>query len=67
MSTGREEAQEYIEIGTLNGLFVLGRTVGFIGMSLSPLFLSPIINRPLYFHPMVIFAISLTMVRGKIG
>lgn len=26
-----EEAQEYIEIGVLNGLFVLGRTVGFIG------------------------------------
>lgn len=26
-----EEAQEYIEIGTLNGLFVLGRTMGFIG------------------------------------
>lgn len=26
-----EEAQEYIEIGALNGLFVLGRTVGFIG------------------------------------
>ena len=27
----REEAQEYIEMGSLNGLFVLGRTVGFIG------------------------------------
>ena len=26
-----EEAQEYIEIGTLNGLFVLGRTIGNIG------------------------------------
>lgn len=26
-----EEAQEYIEMGTLNGLFVLGRTMGFIG------------------------------------
>ena len=26
-----EEGQEYIEIGTLNGLFVLGRTMGFIG------------------------------------
>ena len=34
MSTGREEAQEYVEIGALNGLFVLGRTVGFIGTSL---------------------------------
>ena len=27
----REEANEYIEIGALNGLFVLGRSVGFIG------------------------------------
>ena len=27
----REEATEYIEIGSLNGLFVLGRTIGFIG------------------------------------
>jgi hypothetical protein len=27
----REEAQEYIDIGVLNGLFVLGRTIGFIG------------------------------------
>ena len=26
-----EEAQEYIEIGALNGMFVLGRTIGFIG------------------------------------
>ena len=29
----REEATEYIEIGSLNGLFVLGRTIGFIGNS----------------------------------
>lgn len=27
----REEADEYIRIGTLNGLFVLGRSIGFIG------------------------------------
>ena len=26
-----EEAQEYLDIGVLNGLFVLGRTIGFIG------------------------------------
>lgn len=26
-----EEASEYIEMGTLNGLFVLGRSIGFIG------------------------------------
>lgn len=28
----REEAQEYIEIGAINSLFVLGRSIGFIGM-----------------------------------
>lgn len=27
----REEATEYVEIGALNGLFVLGRSIGFIG------------------------------------
>ena len=26
-----EEAHEYIEIGALNGLFVLGRSMGFVG------------------------------------
>ena len=26
-----EEADEYTKIGTLNGLFVLGRSIGFIG------------------------------------
>ena len=29
--TNREEAEEYINIGTINGLFVLGRSMGFIG------------------------------------
>lgn len=27
----REEAQEYVEIGAINSLFVLGRSIGFIG------------------------------------
>ena len=27
----REEAQEFVDIGALNGLFVLGRSMGFIG------------------------------------
>ena len=31
LSICREEAQEYVEIGALNGLFVLGRSMGFIG------------------------------------
>lgn len=39
----REEADEYVEIGILNGIFVLGRSMGFIGkrnetMSVSPTF-----------------------------
>ncbi|KAF4524526.1 hypothetical protein B566_EDAN002798 [Ephemera danica] len=30
-SFSREEAQEYIEMGSINSLFVLGRSIGFIG------------------------------------
>ena len=29
-----EEAQEYLKVGVLNGLFVLGRSIGFIGHSI---------------------------------
>lgn len=29
----REEADEYVDIGALNGIFVLGRSMGFIGKS----------------------------------
>ena len=31
----REEANEFIEIGALNGLFVLGRSIGFVGTLLT--------------------------------
>lgn len=31
MSHFREESDEFVEIGALNGLFVLGRSIGFIG------------------------------------
>lgn len=27
----KEEADEYIEMGVLNGLFVVGRSIGFVG------------------------------------
>ena len=27
----REESSEFIDIGALNGLFVLGRSIGFVG------------------------------------
>lgn len=28
----RDEADEFVEIGALNGIFVLGRSMGFIGI-----------------------------------
>lgn len=43
----QEEAQEYIEIGALNGLFVLGRTIGFIGHYLD----QKRLRQGLYRHP----------------
>lgn len=43
----REEANEYIEIGALNGLFVLGRSVGFIGHYLD----QKRLKQGLYRHP----------------
>ncbi|KAJ1915839.1 ATP citrate lyase subunit 1 [Mycoemilia scoparia] len=43
----REEADEYSRIGTLNGLFVLGRSIGFIGHYLDQRRL----KQGLYRHP----------------
>ncbi|XP_064614160.1 ATP-citrate synthase-like [Liolophura sinensis] len=43
----REEAQEYIDIGALNGLFVLGRSMGFIGHYLD----QKRLKQGLYRHP----------------
>ncbi|KAI8818369.1 citrate synthase-like protein [Fimicolochytrium jonesii] len=43
----REEAEEYIKIGTLNGLFVLGRSIGFIGHYLD----QKRLKQGLYRHP----------------
>ncbi|KAH7882834.1 ATP citrate lyase [Phlebopus sp. FC_14] len=42
-----EEADEYTKIGTLNGLFVLGRSIGFIGHHLD----QKRLRAPLYRHP----------------
>ncbi|XP_062517479.1 ATP-citrate synthase-like [Corticium candelabrum] len=42
-----EEAREYIETGCLNGLFVLGRTIGFIGHYLD----QKRLKQGLYRHP----------------
>ncbi|KIY48395.1 ATP-citrate synthase [Fistulina hepatica ATCC 64428] len=42
-----QEADEYIKIGTLNGLFVLGRSIGFIGHHLD----QKRLRAPLYRHP----------------
>lgn len=43
----REEANEYVEIGALNGLFVLGRSIGFIGHYLD----QKRLKQGLYRHP----------------
>ncbi|KAI9316662.1 citrate synthase-like protein [Dichotomocladium elegans] len=43
----REEAEEYMKIGTLNGLFVLGRSLGFIGHYLD----QKRLKQGLYRHP----------------
>ena len=42
-----EEAEEYMKIGTLNGLFVLGRTAGFVGHYLD----QKRLKQGLYRHP----------------
>ncbi|KAK8847415.1 hypothetical protein IAR55_005273 [Kwoniella newhampshirensis] len=42
-----EEAAEYLKNGTLNGLFVLGRSIGFIGHYLD----QRLLKQPLYRHP----------------
>jgi ATP citrate (pro-S)-lyase len=42
-----EEAEEYTKIGTLNGLFVLGRTIGFVGHFLD----QKRLKQGLYRHP----------------
>ena len=36
--TNREEADEFVSIGALNGLFVLGRSIGFIGKKIRHFF-----------------------------
>ena len=33
LTVSRDEADEFVEIGALNGIFVLGRSMGFIGES----------------------------------
>ncbi|XP_052812732.1 ATP-citrate synthase-like [Mya arenaria] len=43
----REESQEFIDIGALNGLFVLGRSMGFIGHFLD----QKRLKQGLYRHP----------------
>jgi ATP citrate (pro-S)-lyase len=43
----REEADDMMSFGCLNGLFVLGRSIGFVGHYLDQLRL----KQPLYRHP----------------
>jgi ATP citrate (pro-S)-lyase len=54
-----EEAAEYLKIGTLNGLFVLGRSIGFIGHYLD----QKQLKQPLYRHRKYLF-ISRCVTKG---
>ncbi|GAA5864107.1 hypothetical protein JCM3774_006383 [Rhodotorula dairenensis] len=42
-----EESSEYLKLGALNGLFVLGRSIGFIGHFID----QKRLKQPLYRHP----------------
>ncbi|BGP17931.1 hypothetical protein JCM10213_003939 [Rhodosporidiobolus nylandii] len=57
-----EEAAEYMKIGTLNGLFVLGRSIGFIGHFLDQRRL----KQPLYRHPADDIFIDLAQANDRI-
>eukprot|EP00834_Sanchytrium_tribonematis_P000771 NODE_15_length_50561_cov_0.608081.p2 type:complete len:1139 gc:universal NODE_15_length_50561_cov_0.608081:12744-9328(-) len=50
----KEEAEEYIKIGTLNGLFVLGRTIGFTAHYLD----QKRLKQGLYRHPVLFYLFS---------
>lgn len=50
-----EEADEYVQIGTLNGIFTLGRSIGFLGHHLD----QKRLKAPLYRHPADDFHISM--------
>ena len=62
----REEADEYTQIGVLNGLFTLGRTIGFIGHHID----QKRLKTPLYRHPADDFHIEMsepTRIVGSFG
>ncbi|PKI83816.1 ATP citrate synthase [Malassezia vespertilionis] len=59
----REEADEYMQIGVLNGLFTLGRTVGFIGHHLD----QKRLKTPLYRHPADDFHIEMSTPSRIVG
>jgi len=58
-----EEADEYIQIGALNGLFTLGRTIGFIGHHLD----QKRLKTPLYRHPADDFHIEMATPERIVG
>jgi ATP citrate (pro-S)-lyase len=59
-----EEAAEYLRNGTLNGLFVLGRSIGFIGHYLD----QKLLKQPLYryVHPQFRESISMSYRGGNV-
>ena len=58
-----EEADEYVQIGALNGLFTLGRTIGFIGHHLD----QKRLKTPLYRHPADDFHIEMATPSRVVG
>ncbi|WFD03323.1 ATP citrate synthase [Malassezia obtusa] len=59
----REEADEYAQVGALNGLFTLGRTIGFIGHHLD----QKRLKTPLYRHPADDFHIEMATPTRIVG
>lgn len=59
----REEADEYAQIGVLNGIFTLGRTIGFIGHHLD----QKRLKTPLYRHPADDFHIEMATPTRIVG
>ncbi|WFD44351.1 ATP citrate synthase [Malassezia psittaci] len=59
----REEADEYARVGVLNGLFTLGRTIGFIGHHLD----QKRLKTPLYRHPADDFHIEMATPTRIVG
>lgn len=50
-----DEADEFVEIGALNGIFVLGRSMGFIGLCACVISISDVSVRKCYLNNLISF------------